>query len=166
MFFIRTAQETDLEKLRDLLVETWRETYAPFHGFAKIDALIEGWHALPAIKARLNRPDAEFLVADSGAYMGGMAYAAMSRREPKTANLNQLYVHPLWQRQGIGSDLFAEIETCFPDAEKLRLEVTEENDRAIDFYTAHGMSVVGRTDNAGSGGSGIPALIMEKKLAF
>lgn len=166
MFFIRTAQEADLENIRELLVETWRQTYAPFHGFDKVDALIDGWHSLPAIKARLSRPDAEFLVADNGEYMGGMAYAAMSRKNTKTANLNQLYVHPLWQRQGIGTDLFAEIETCFPDADKLRLEVTEENERAIAFYEAHGMAVVGHTKDAGSPGTGIPALVMEKKLEF
>ncbi len=164
MFFIRTALDTDLEKIGELIEETWRQTYAPFHGAAKVDAMIAVWHSPAALKQRLSRPDAEFLVADNGQYLGGIAYAAMSRRDPKVANLNQLYVHPLWQRQGIGSDLFAEIETCFPDAERLRLEVTAENERAIAFYEAHGMVEVGRTKNAGTPNSNIPALIMEKRL--
>ncbi len=128
--------------------------------------MIEAWHSPAAITQRIHRPDAEFLVAENGEYIGGIAYAAMSRRDPKVANLNQLYVHPLWQRQGIGTDLFAEIETCFPDAERLRLEVTTENDRAIDFYMAHGMAEVGRTKNAGTAETNIPALIMEKSLVI
>ena len=164
MFFIRSASDGDLDKIQALLAETWHATYTPFYGPAKIDAMISAWHGLPALRERLRRQNSEFLVADSGEHIGGMAFAAMSLRQKNVANLNHLYVHPLWQRQGIGSDLFAEIETCFPEADTLRLQVTAENDRAIAFYEAHGCVETGRTENAGLPGTGIPALIMEKAL--
>ena len=54
----------------------------------------------------------QFVVADDGKNLGGMGYAAMSRTEPKIAILHQLYVLPQYQGQGIGRDMFAELETC------------------------------------------------------
>lgn len=166
MFFIRSATEADLEKVRGLLIETWQQTYTPFHGPAKVDAMITAWHSIPMLRARLSRQNTEFLVADDGRQIAGMAYAALSRQSEKIIHLHQLYVHPLWQRQGIGSDLFAEIETCFPDADVMRLEVTAENDRAVDFYEAHGFSKAGEIDNVGPPGAEIRGILMEKKLEF
>ncbi|MGO7258973.1 GNAT family N-acetyltransferase, partial [Rhizobium brockwellii] len=75
-----------------------------------------------ALKTRLVRKEAEVLVADDGRNIGGMGYAAMSQQLTKTVMLHLLYVRPTLQRQGIGRDIFAELETCFPDAEIMRLE--------------------------------------------
>lgn len=166
MFFVRSASEADLPKVQALLAETWRQTYTPFHGPEKVEAMIAAWHSMQALKERLNRPHSEFLVADDGRQLAGMAYAAMSRRKNKVANLYQLYVHPIWQRQGIGTDLFAEIETCFPDAERMQLEVTAENDRAITFYQILGFAEIERVENVGPPGANMPAILMEKKLEF
>lgn len=166
MFFIRSAGEADLQKVQTLLAETWRDTYTPFHGDHKVEAMIASWQSVAALKERLNRPDSEFLVADDGKQIAGMAYAAMSRKHPKVVNLHQLYVHPHWQSQGIGTELFAEIETCFPDAERMHLEVTVENDRAIALYRKIGFVEIGRSENVGPPGAAMAALIMEKKLTF
>ena len=164
MFFVRSASERDLPKVQTLLAETWRAAYLPFYGAEKVEALISEWHSLEALKKRLKMPKSEFLVADDGKALAGMAYAAMDGKLPKTAILHQLYVHPDCQRQGIGRDLFAEVETCFPDAEILRLEVEPKNAAAIAFYEAHDFVEVDRTKNCGGPGSGIEALIMEKPL--
>lgn len=166
MFFIRSAGEQDLKKVQTLLAETWRDTYVPFHGDHVVEAMIEHWHSPGSLKQRLGRPDSEFLVADDGRQLAGMAYAAMSRKTPKVANLHQLYVHPLWQGQGIGTDLFAEIETCFPDADRMQLEVTVENERAIAFYSKVGFREIGRIENVGPPGAKMPAILMEKSLSF
>lgn len=165
MFFVRTASERDLEKVRALLVETWHATYDTFYGVEKVNELTERWHSLPALKARLERKNAEFLVADDGRSIGGMGYAAMSSDTlKKTVVLHQLYVLPKLQRQGIGRDIFAELETCFPDAERMRVEVEAQNLHALAFYQAHGFSEVGQTSNCGDDQSGLPALILEKPL--
>lgn len=166
MFFIRSAGEADLPKVQTLLAETWRDTYRPFHGDHVVEAMIAHWHSDASLARRLHRPDSEFLVADDGRQLAGMAFAAMSRKTPKLANLHQLYIHPLWQGQGIGTDLFAEIETCFPDADRMHLEVTVENERAFDFYTKVGFREIGRIDNVGPPGAKLPAILMEKSLAF
>lgn len=165
MFFIRTAGPKDVEPVRKLLAETWHATYDPIHGPLKVGSLVTSLHSSEAILKRINLKDGEFLVADDGKRIGGMGFAAMSPTMTKTAVLHQLYVHPTCQNEGIGRDLFAELETCFPDAEILRLEVDVANERAISFYTRLGFTEVDRTKNCGQDNSGIEAIIMEKPLA-
>ena len=162
---MRTASERDLAKVSALLGETWHATYDALYGAAKVEELTEKWHSVPALKARLARKDAEFVVADNGKDIGGMGYAAMSETLKKGVVLHQLYVHPSFQRQGIGRDMFAELETCFPDAEFMQLEVDPQNRAALSFYEGLGFRKIGETSNCGDGQSGIAAIIMEKPLS-
>ncbi|MGG2477860.1 GNAT family N-acetyltransferase, partial [Rhizobium sp. BR5] len=81
----------------------------------------------------------------------------------KTALLHQLYVAPEFQRQGVGRDLFAELETCFPDAEIMRLEVEPKNTVAINFYEGVGFVEVDRIERM-AGIEGLPGIVMEKSL--
>ena len=164
MFFVRSASVRDIPAIRDVLAETWRATYAPFYGAARVEDIIAEWHSEAAIKASLDRPHGEFLVADDGKMIGGVAFASYSA-ETHIVFLHQLYVRPECQGMGIGRDLFAEIETCFPGAQSLTLEVDPGNEPAIAFYQAHGMTETGRTDNCAKGESGIPALILTKPLS-
>ena len=164
MFFVRSASVRDVAAIREVLAQTWRATYAPFYGAARVEEIIAEWHSEAALKASLARPHGEFLVADDGKQIGGVAFASYSA-ETKAVSLHQLYVRPECQGLGIGRDLFAEIETCFPDAQSLTLEVDPGNETAIAFYQAHGMVETGRTDNCGKGESGIPALILTKPLS-
>jgi len=164
MYFVRTAAEGDLKKVRDLLVEAWHATYDHQAGVARVNEQIAGILTPVALKARLGNPGSEFLVADNGREIGGVGYAVMSENMTKTVQLQLLYVRPDLQRQGIGRDLFAELETCFPDAEIMRLEVSVGNVPAISFYEAHGFHEAGRLEKAGSGLSGLPALVLEKPL--
>ncbi|WP_322988070.1 GNAT family N-acetyltransferase [Hoeflea sp.] len=163
MFFVRSASSRDNAAIREVLAETWRATYAQFYGADKVEQIIADWHSEAAVTAALSRPDGEYLVADDGKMIGGVAFASKSA-DGKMITLHQLYVRPECQGLGIGRDLFAEIESCFPDAQKLTLEVDPGNEPAIGFYQAHGMAEAGRTENCGKGQSGIPALILEKMI--
>ena len=162
MFFIRTAAAADAARIREVLVASWRHTYLPIHGADRVEPVIARWHTLDAVKANISARHGEMLVADDGAQIGGMAFAVTSD-DRKKVHLKQLYVHPLHMRQGIGRDLFAEIETCFPDAESLELEVDKKNGAAIAFYARHGMEVSGEVARCG-GDADIPAFIMTKQL--
>ncbi len=164
VFFVRTAGTRDLESVRALLGESFHATYDPLYGQDKVTALLAAWHSPAALKARLEKKGSEFLVADDGKTLGGMGYAAMSETMTKTAVLHQLYVRPDLQRAGIGRDIFAELETCFPDAEIMRLEVEPRNAAAIAFYTGLGFVEVDRTKNCGGTDTGLDAIIMEKTL--
>ena len=161
--FVRTASERDLVAVRALLVETWHATYDAIYGAEQVAAISDDWHSIASLKARLTRPNSEFLVADNGKRLGGMAFAAATT-DPKIVMLHQLYVHPDCQRRGIGRALLDEVEASFPEAHTLRLEVEEANAAAIAFYREQGFLPSGKTVDCG-GGSGLPALILEKRLA-
>jgi ribosomal protein S18 acetylase RimI-like enzyme len=162
--FVRTASERDLAAVRALLVETWHATYDAIYGAERVTEITDDWHSIPSLKARLVRPNSEFLVADDGKRIGGMAYAAATT-DPKLVMLHQLYVLPSFQGKGIGKMLLDEIEDSFPDARTLRLEVEAENASALAFYRTNGfVQAADATDNCGAAQSGIPALVFEKAI--
>jgi ribosomal protein S18 acetylase RimI-like enzyme len=160
--FVRTASERDLDAIRALLVETWHATYDDIYGAAKVTEITDEWHSIAALKRRLTVPNSDFLVADDGERLGGVAYAEADA-EGKTVMLHQLYVSPTLQGRGIGGMLLDEIVESFPDADLFRLEVEEANEKAIGFYLSQRFLQVGRTENCGAEGSGLPALVFERK---
>lgn len=156
--FVRTAGERDVEAVRRLLAETWHATYDGLYGTEQVDEITAEWHSSAALKARLKRPNAEFLVADDGNQLGGMAFAAA---DGDVATLHQLYVLPAFQRQGIGTALLTEIEDSFFEAKTLRLEVEDANRPAIAFYLRHGFT---RTRQAAAIGTLGAISVYEKPL--
>ena len=162
-YFVRTAMRRDLPAVRALLIDTWHDTYDALYGVARVAEITDSWHSIAALEARLAKPHCEFVVADKGDEIGGMAFAE-AVDEGKTVILHQLYVRPHRQGQGIGAALLNEVEACFPDARQIKLEVEEANGKALGFYDAHGFAQIGRTENCGADGSGIPALIYGKSL--
>jgi ribosomal protein S18 acetylase RimI-like enzyme len=163
--FVRSAAASDLPAVRELLVESWHATFDGIYGAEKVNEIIGSWHSLPALKARLESLNGEFVVADDGGGVAGMAFASAAA-DGKQVTLHQLYIRPLYQGRGAGTLLLAEIIDCFPDAETLRLEVEPVNEKAVAFYKARGFAEVGRTENCGQDQSGIPALILERTLAL
>lgn len=163
--FIRTASERDLEAVRALLVETWHNTYDGIYGVERVTEITDDWHSLRALRARLTRPNSEFLVADEGRAVVGMAFA-VAVEDGFTIVLHQLYVLPARQRQGAGSLLLAEIEGSFTKARRVRLEVEAANDKGLAFYRKAGFSEVGPSERPGipSGSGEKTHLIFEKDL--
>ena len=151
--------------MQALLAETWHATYDAIYGEARVKEIIAEWHSMAALEVLLETPLSEFLVADDGKTIGGVAFAT-AVDEGKTVLLHQLYVRPESQGHGIGGLLLDEIEGCFPDADKVRLEVEEANMRAVAFYVAQGFAKVGRTQSCGRPDSGIPADIYERPIMW
>lgn len=165
VYFVRTAGDADLNPIRALLAETFQASYDPFYGADQVQRMVDNWNSVAAVRSRLQKRDGEFLVADSGKDIGGMGFAATYPKMAKTAMLHQLYVKPSCQNEGIGRDIFAELEGCFPDAEIMRVEVALPNIRAQSFYQRLGFIEVDRMEEWGAPNSGLPAVIMEKRLA-
>lgn len=163
--YVRTASERDLDAVRALLVETWHDTYDAIYGVEKVTDITDSWHSIASLKARLDRPQSEFLVADDGRQIAGMAFA-VAADEGRTVMLHQLYVRPGMQGRGIGGMLLDEIEGSFHDAERVRLEVEEANAKAVAFYLAQGFAKVGMTADCGADKSGIPAAIYERPIVW
>jgi ribosomal protein S18 acetylase RimI-like enzyme len=160
--FVRTAGERDLDAIRAVLVETWHATYDTIYGAAKVTEITDEWHSVASLKARLTKPNSDFLVADDGKRIGGVAFAE-SVDGGKLVVLRQLYVLPSLQGRGIGGMLLDEIIESFPEANAIRLEVEAKNTRAIAFYEANGFM---RSADAGedAGADGKPILVYRRPL--
>ncbi len=161
--FVRTASERDIPAIRALLVETWHDTYDPIYGAEKVTAITDEWHSVSSLSARLTRPRSEFLVADDGKQIGGIAFAAADETG-KTVKLQQLYVLPSMQGRGLGGMLLYEMIESFPEASRIELEVDPSNAKGIAFYLAQGFAEAGRTSNCGREDSALPARIFARAL--
>jgi ribosomal protein S18 acetylase RimI-like enzyme len=159
-FFIRTASERDLLAVQKLLGICWHATYDGIYGVERVNAITADWHSTASLKAMLAKPYSEFIVADGGAGIAGMAFASQS--DPAFAMLHQLYILPEAQGRGLGGKMLAEIEAAFPDARAMRLEVEAANEKAVRFYERQGFVAIIRTENCGKEESGIAALVMQK----
>jgi ribosomal protein S18 acetylase RimI-like enzyme len=102
------------------------------------------------------------LVASHERVAVGLAMAQLDA-EASEIVLYTLYVHPQWQRQGVGSALLQAAVAGFPDAKAIRLEVLKENAAAIRWYNARGFAIYGETKNA-TNTPNVAALYMDKNL--
>ncbi|TSE05023.1 GNAT family N-acetyltransferase [Mesorhizobium intechi] len=161
--FVRTAGERDLAAIRALLVETWHSTYGAIYGAGRATEIAGERHSIASLKTGLTKPNSEFLVADDGKRIGGVAFAE-SLDGGDLVILKQLYVLPTLQGKGIGGMLLDEIIASFPEARAIRLEVEARNIRAIAFYQANGFV---RSGGAGehAGASGEQTLVYHRPLA-
>ena len=161
MFFLRSVHEGDLPAIQRLLRETWHATYDSLIGPQEVERMTAKWHSLDNLRRMLERKSSEFILADDGESIAGVAYAALDG--PDMIDLKLLYVLPAHQRQGIGRDLFAEIETCFDGARRLRVAVHRDNRDGIAFYQAHGLT---RLEEAGPTSDGKVDVTLQKELDF
>lgn len=151
----------DLKAVQTLLRRAWHASYDGIHGAEKIAAIAADWHSLANLAANLKKPWSEFLLADSGGGLAGMAYASQSSEDYVV--LHQLYVDPARTGEGIGAALLDECFEAFPEAKAFRLEVDAQNPGAKRFYERHGFREISRTDNCGKDGSGMAAIVMERR---
>jgi ribosomal protein S18 acetylase RimI-like enzyme len=159
VFFVRTASVRDIDKIRPVLVDTWHDTYDAIYSAEIVNDICENWHSVEAIKQNLEDRNSEFVVADDGKTLGGVAFVK-APSEDGIAYLSQLYVLPEYQRQGIGRDLLQEIEMSFPEAKVMRLGVDARNVKAVGFYERFGYKNMNIRLEEG----GMEALVFEKQL--
>ena len=160
--FVRTAGERDLAAIRALLVETWHATYDAICGVGRVTEITDRWHSVASLRSRLTRPNSEFLVADDGTRLGGVAFAESSD-DGEQVTLRQLYVLPSLQGRGIGGMLLDEVIDSFPEASAISVEVEERNAKAVAFCEANGFV---RTADVGEhAGETGHTLVLRRSLA-
>ena len=152
-----------MQAIRELLVETWRDTCDPLYGAAEVDCIASEWHSVERLRQDMARPDSEFIVADTGEAIAGTAYAA-TIEDGRIAVLYRIYVLPRFQAKGAGSALLDELAGCFPRALTMRLEVEEANGKAIEFYRRRGFVRTGKAASLDAGGRPGQTLEFEKSL--
>ncbi len=161
--FIRTATVKDLPAIRELLTETWHATYDPIFGSDMVIKITDKWHSLEALKSKLATTQSEFILADDGKMIHGIAFASQSE---KTVELHQLYVLPGSQGKGVGTSLMQELFFCFDGADIMKLDVHPKNTNAVGFYRAGGFADEGTIEIEGPDGITIPHMVMARQLDF
>jgi ribosomal protein S18 acetylase RimI-like enzyme len=162
---IRHSRLRDVARLRDLAKVCWHATYDSILG--RSEAARTGGRAYSTFNvgywiclSRLSRAST-VLVAEHGGVSAGFA---MSQRDGPEIILYSLYVHPDWQRKGIGSALLDAVIAGHPGANAIRLEVLRDNASAIAWYQAKGFERYGETKSA-TGTSDVPSIYMDRRLA-
>ena len=127
MNYIRKASVKDASRLAEILVFAKRVQYRPiFHddkvSFGEIQVL-------PLAQAYLTNPETlETIWVYDDMFVKGMIHVEDSQ-------IQELYVDPFFQGQGIGSHL---IDFAVRERHAGHLFVLEKNDQAIRFYQKHG----------------------------
>lgn len=148
--FVRTASDRDIEAISRLLSA----------GTAAGDR-----HSPGALRQRLDQPLSEFLVVDDGHRLLGMGFAS-AVDGGRTVLLHQIHVDPGCRGQGVGTLILDEIEGCFPDADRIRLEIEAGNEWAVAFCTARGFTGADRRVDGAHGDSGLQFIILEKPIVW
>lgn len=148
---IRAAEPGDAGGILDALAASARAAYAELMAESDLRAAFLDLDA-GALAERLegirSDDDVVYLVAVDGDRVVGYAQFRCGDRFPDhlegDAYLQSLYVRPERWGEGIGGDLLAEGIARLPSgSRRLVLSVFSDNDRAKDFYEAHGFERTG-----------------------
>jgi ribosomal protein S18 acetylase RimI-like enzyme len=163
MVTIQRAKVEEVQEIKQVLSETWIDTYSPFLTQDTIQKVTTVWHHPERLAAQVQNPDVFFAVAkdETNAILG---LVSARRYGEEAVVIDRLYVSPQFQRQGIGSRLLEESMTAFPGRKKALLEVEEQNEKGLSFYRKHGFKEVSRKQESVEAES-LMVIVMEKQLS-
>ncbi len=134
MISLRPAQPNDAEAIAEIHTSSRREAM-PWLPVLHTDAETRAWVATIVL------PSQTVWVAETDGEVVG--YVTVDDGE-----LNDLYVQPGWQGQGIGAALLAKAKALSPG--ELSLWAFQRNAGARRFYERHGFILTELTDGAGN----------------
>ncbi len=132
----------DIDAVAALARTVWQATYAALISQAQIDAMLADRYAAARMRAQLDDPTHAWRVARQArdAAPLGFAHAYL---DGDACKLDKLYVHPAWQRRGVGAALLAAVEAWArtQPARRLRLQVNRGNTQALRAYAKYGFAI-------------------------
>jgi putative acetyltransferase len=143
-FSVRRAESGD----RDKLVDIWWRSALATHHFVSRAALEE---LLPEVRAlRLEYLETWVLCSPALEAIGFLVTEGQA--------IEALFVAPEWHRRGAGTRLMRQAQLV---ADRLSVEVNEQNVGALQFYIAQGFKIVARSPTDRSGRP-YPLLLLEE----
>ena len=140
MLTIHPLMESQIDAMRILARSIWQSTYASLISQAQIDFMLADRYAAARIRAQLDDPDHVWRLAWCEGEMVGFAHACI---ETSACKLEKLYLHPNYQRRGMGGALLNAVKSfaCDHGATRLWLQVNRGNSAAIAAYQKHGFMI-------------------------
>jgi ribosomal protein S18 acetylase RimI-like enzyme len=157
---IERAAMQDVLSIKELLRETWHDTYASLLPQTAIEHITSEWHSPALLAEQIRSPDTYFAVARDGGVVAGVITA---RQQDDAIVVARLYVRPQHQRRGIGRKLLESSYRAFSDAQRVRLTVEADNRKGVVFYTKQGFREVARSCEE-IAGARLENVIMERAL--
>lgn len=140
---VQPAKIEDIKQIKQVLVETWIDTYQSFIPVEVIRKITALWHKPETLAAEMENESVCFAVAkDENNDILGLLTA--DRREDEIITVSRLYVLPAYQRRGIGPKLLDACIAAFPGAGYLRLLVEADNEKGLAFYRKQGFKEIDR----------------------
>jgi ribosomal protein S18 acetylase RimI-like enzyme len=157
---IERAAMQDVREIRDVLRETWHDTYASLLSETAIETITSQWHAPELLTEQLQNPEIYFAIARDGGVVAGVVTA---RKQDDAIVVDRLYVRPQYQRRGIGRQLLESSYRAFRGAQRVRLSVEAENRKGVAFYSKQGFRETSRNSEEVAG-TCLENLVMERPL--
>ena len=150
----------DVPTIKEVLHETWHDTYASLLPKTAIELITSQWHVPQLLTEQVQNPDIYFAIARDGGTVAGLITA---RQQDDAVVVDRLYVRPQFQRRGIGRLLLESSYHVFVDARRVRLTVEAANRKGVAFYAKEGFRETARLSEEVAGTS-LENLVMEKAL--
>jgi GNAT superfamily N-acetyltransferase len=147
MYFIREATIDDVEAIRNIAEQTWRQVYAPILAKEQLDFMLTEIYSADKLWAQIDKGEQTYimLIEDDKP----VAFAAFSPRheDPEIYKLHKLYCLPQTQGKGYGKVLINKVieETLAAGKHTLDLNVNRYNN-AKTFYEKMGFEVIYEED--------------------
>jgi ribosomal protein S18 acetylase RimI-like enzyme len=150
--FVRTGGEPDLAAASRLIGESLHATNDALYGAETVDHIARALYSVASLKILIRRPMSEFLVADDGKVIAGVAIGAAAAEDERAVDILAFFVMPELQGRGIGGLMLQELEESFFESERMRIEVDDRNLRALGFAAGEGYARTGerREDSLGA----------------
>jgi ribosomal protein S18 acetylase RimI-like enzyme len=147
---ITSIKRNEIESLRTLSIETFRDTYAAANKPENIDAYIARCFSTTRIEQELSDPNSQFFFAKCNGEIAGYlkvnTNTAQTEQELTDAmEVERIYARKSHHGKGVGKALMQQAKTLAHQAgvRWLWLGVWEENPHAIEFYKRQGFDVFG-----------------------
>lgn len=150
---IRKLNINDLEALRDLSIQTFKETFEEVNTEEDMQKYLDENLSIEKLKSELENPNSEFYFAENNDEILG--YLKLNFKDAQTEKLEEnhfeierIYVLKAFLGQKIGQILFDKAIEIGREKnlEYVWLGVWEENHRAIKFYEKNGFEIFGKHD--------------------
>ena len=141
MLTIARATEHDVDAIKQVLSTTWVDTYASYLSPSTIEQVTTEWHTPELLRSQIERDTIYFAVARLHDEIVGLV--TVEEMNPLELHLLRLYVLPIHQRKGIGTELLDSALSHYPRARSIRLEVEEQNEKGVSYWGKHHFIAVG-----------------------
>ncbi|QIO23822.1 GNAT family N-acetyltransferase [Haloarcula sp. JP-L23] len=159
---IRPADETDISSIQQVARASWHAVYDGILGPDTVETLLTEGYDDDLLEEMVNLDDIGLFVATADGDVVG--YASCGMTDPVGIGDLDLYVHPDYWGEGIGSRLLDRGKTHLQSlsVRKIRDEVLVDNEVGNGFYRKHFDHVDQRTERFG--GKELPVNVYERSL--